>query len=121
VRFVVADDSSIQRDVVKGAMQAKGHVCVGLAADGSSAIALCSKFQPDVVILDISMAPMSGADAARKIIAAGTVKHVVVASSAAMESVFADLRKIGCKTYSKPYKREDLASKIEALVSHGAA
>lgn len=121
MRFVVADDSSIPRDIVRGALRRNGHLCVGLAVDGSEAVAICAKERPDVVILDVSMKPMGGVEAAHAIHAAGTAKHIVIASSASMDSVFGALRAIGCKTLAKPFKRETLAQQIEALVSDGTA
>lgn len=114
-RFIIADDSSIPRNFAKAALRAAGWLCVGEADDGKDAIDMCRKEHPDVVILDVLMKKMNGDIAARVIIDEKLAEHVVIASSNSQDTIFVPLRAIGCKTVSKPYKKQQLVQELEAL------
>jgi DNA-binding NarL/FixJ family response regulator len=65
-RIFVVDDSSIVRNIIKTFLAGQGdlEVC-GEAFDGVDAVEKASSFQPDVILLDLAMPRMNGADAAR--------------------------------------------------------
>ena len=91
-------------------------MCVGDADDGGEAIEMCRKEKPDVVILDVLMKKMNGDVAAKVIVAEQLAKHVIIASSNSQDIIFVPLRALGCKTISKPYKKDMLVRQIEALI-----
>jgi DNA-binding NarL/FixJ family response regulator len=65
IRILIADDSSTVRDVIKVFLALRGdlEVC-GEAADGVEAIKKAREFKPDVILLDLAMPNMNGAEAA---------------------------------------------------------
>jgi YesN/AraC family two-component response regulator len=113
MRFVIADDSRIPRDYVAGILKTLGHDVVAQAENGEQALALCRRYKPDAVILDISMPKMTGDQVARAVVDEGLATHVIIASSMAMDSIFGPLKALGCKTLAKPYRRE----RLEKLLS----
>jgi two-component system chemotaxis response regulator CheY len=121
MRVVIADDSRIPRDILRQILRAGGHTVVGIATDGREAIAECEREKPDMVILDVSMPRLSGDLAAREIIAAGTARHVLIASSMSQDIIFAPLRALGAHTLTKPYRREQLLNEIARVVGEDAA
>ncbi len=63
-RVLVVDDSVVVRRLVSKALEAEDEVeVVGVAADGSIALANIERLQPDVVILDVAMPVMDGLEA----------------------------------------------------------
>jgi DNA-binding NarL/FixJ family response regulator len=68
LRLLPLDDNDVVRAGLRSLIAEKQgwHVC-GEAADGASAVSKVLELAPDVVILDLSMPVMNGADAAREI------------------------------------------------------
>ena len=69
VRVVIADDHPMFRDGLAAALLAVPELeVVGAAADGEQLIALVDRTQPDVVLTDLGMPGLGGADATRQIL-----------------------------------------------------
>lgn len=68
IRVVVADDHIMVRQGLCGLLNAtEGIEVVGEASNGSDAADLVNKLLPDVVVLDVRMTGLNGADAAMRI------------------------------------------------------
>jgi DNA-binding NarL/FixJ family response regulator len=68
IRVLVVDDHAILRDGIRSLLESQDDiVVVGEASDGSEAIELVSKLQPDIVLMDISMPKTNGLEATRAI------------------------------------------------------
>jgi DNA-binding NarL/FixJ family response regulator len=68
LRVVLADDHAVVREGLKALIGAQpGMELVGEAADGRSACRLVEQLLPDVVVMDVSMPGMSGAQAAEEL------------------------------------------------------
>lgn len=64
-RVLIVDDNDSVRSAVRAFFERSGQFCVcGEAVDGFDCIEKTKQLQPDVVVLDLSMPRMSGADAA---------------------------------------------------------
>jgi two-component system, NarL family, response regulator EvgA len=66
-RILIADDHEVIRTGVKTLLSNAPYVVCGEAADGVEAIEQISRTEPDLVILDVSMPRMSGAEVLLKI------------------------------------------------------
>ena len=55
VRLVIADDHSIFRESLRMLLEAQGFEVVGEAHDGSEAVELAKRLEPDLVLMDLSM------------------------------------------------------------------
>lgn len=70
IRIVVADDHPIVRSGIVGLLSLDdGLEIVGEASDGEEAVALATAFRPDVVLMDLRMPRLSGAEATARITA----------------------------------------------------
>lgn len=68
IRIVLVDDHAVVRSGLAAFLMAFDDLeLVGEAADGSEAVRLCAKVQPDVVLMDLIMPEMDGATATREI------------------------------------------------------
>jgi DNA-binding NarL/FixJ family response regulator len=69
IRVVIADDHAILRSGLKMLLATqKDIVVVGEAPDGAATVEAVERFQPDVVLLDISMPGLKSAEVTRRII-----------------------------------------------------
>lgn len=68
IRILLADDHKIVRDGLKTLVEKQpGMEVVGEAETGREAVFLTMKLEPDVVVMDISMAELNGMEATRQI------------------------------------------------------
>ena len=68
IRILLADDHSIMRIGLASLLsREKDMTVVGEAATGEEAVALARKLKPDVVVMDLMMPVLSGAEATRQI------------------------------------------------------
>lgn len=114
MRFVVADDMRPARLYASRILANLGQV-VGEAGDGREAVTLCSRHRPDVVLLDYSMPIMTGAQAARAILAAGSARFVCMATSVHQDAAIAEMRKLGVHIVGKPYYDHRLLREISEI------
>jgi DNA-binding response OmpR family regulator len=58
---LIVDDEDAIRDFLRSALEAEGYV-VFAAGDGIDALALCERYQVDVILLDLMMPRLNGLD-----------------------------------------------------------
>jgi DNA-binding NarL/FixJ family response regulator len=63
-KILVTDDGESVRDVIRIFLEHAGFEVCGEAADGIEAIEQAKKLKPDLIVLDLAMPRMNGADAA---------------------------------------------------------
>ena len=62
-RVIIADDHAIIREGLKSLFEKKGMDVIAIARNGREAIDFAISYQPDVVIMDISMPDLNGVEA----------------------------------------------------------
>ena len=75
-RFLVVDDFSTMRRVVRGMLKEMGYENVEEAEDGVSALAKLKSQPFDFVICDIGMPIMSGIDLLKMVRTDATLRHI---------------------------------------------
>ncbi len=63
-RILVIDDGDSVRDMIRLFLEKDGFEVCGEASDGVEAIEQAKKLKPDLIVLDLAMPRMNGADAA---------------------------------------------------------
>jgi len=94
VRVVVADDHPLFREGLRALVADSPETeLVGVAADGSEAVAVALEQRPDVVVMDLRMPGLNGVDATREIVAAVPDVAVLVLTMVEEDaSIFAAMR-----------------------------
>lgn len=66
IRVVIADDHAVVRTALARTLDVEPDIdVIGEATDGGEAIKLAEELTPDVVVMDVCMAPISGTEATR--------------------------------------------------------
>lgn len=82
IRILIADDHALMRVGIRSMLEMQRDMTVvGEAEDGQSAIDLASELKPDVIVMDLMMPVVTGADATRRIRAADERVKIVILSS----------------------------------------
>ncbi len=95
VRVAVVDDQPLFASGMRMLVDAQDDMtCVGTAADGTGALALCAEAEPDVLLLDLRMPVLNGIETTARLAARGgdRPKVVVLTTIRRDEAVLAALR-----------------------------
>lgn len=117
LRVVVAEDEALIRLDLKEMLEEAGHMVVGEAGDGMSAVELAAKIKPDLVIADIKMPIMDGLEAAEKIIEQ-EICPVLILTAYSEKELVERASRAGVMSYLvKPFKKGDLLPTIEVAMA----
>ncbi|MCL2464884.1 MAG: response regulator [Micrococcales bacterium] len=119
-RAVVAEDEALIRmDVVETLTEA-GFDVVGEAGNGEEAVALATKFKPDVVVMDVKMPVLDGISAAEQI-GKAHLAPVVMLTAFSQTELVEHARDAGAMAYVvKPFSPADLLPAVEIAISRYA-
>jgi DNA-binding NarL/FixJ family response regulator len=84
-RILLVDDHPLTRDALAALLAQGGFDVVGEAGDGSEALELATRLQPDLVLLDLSMPNVDGLTALPQLRAAAPGCEVVVLTASGTE------------------------------------
>ena len=117
IRILLADDHQILRSGLRGLIERQPRFEVVAEADqGRTAVQLCRKRSPDVVIMDISMPDLNGIEATRQILRDSPNTKVIILSVHSSQRFVAEVFKAGASGYLlKDCSFEDLVSAIFAV------
>jgi DNA-binding response OmpR family regulator len=114
-RIAVIEDEAAIAASVAARLRAEGFE-VEIAADGQAGVALCSRFRPDLVVLDLMLPGLDGIEVCRRI---QRERHVPVLMLTARDSE-ADLEVglgVGADDYlTKPFSPRELVARIRAVL-----
>ncbi|MBW8484907.1 response regulator [Actinomadura parmotrematis] len=121
-RVLVVDDQTVVREGLVLLLELlPGLEVVGAAADGEEALRLVPEVRPEVVLMDLRMPRMDGAETTRRLKAAHPeVEVVVLTTYADDESIFAALR-AGARGYLTKDAGADEIARAVAAVRGGAS
>jgi len=116
--ILIADDDEIVIDVVRSALEARGHA-VGAVDDGAPVMAILDRKRPNLLILDCNMPEMSGVEILRQIrlspISYATPVLMLTANCGQADEDIA--RRVGANDYlRKPFDTDELVSRVEAML-----
>ena len=100
ITVILVDDHAVVRAGLKAVLgSAKDIQVIGEGSNGKDALSLASRLDPDVIVMDLSMAEMDGAEATRELIANKTRGRVLILTMHAEDSYLIPLLEAGASGY----------------------
>jgi two-component system, NarL family, response regulator LiaR len=121
-RVLVVDDQAAVRSALKAMLSITDDMqCVREAADGATAIKVCKEVQPDLVLMDVLMPIMNGADATQAIVTQSPQIAVLALTSFLEPELVQGMMNAGVMGYLlKNVSADDLANTIRAACAGNA-
>ncbi|KYF66505.1 response regulator [Sorangium cellulosum] len=121
LRIFLVDDHPIVRDGLKALIEAQPDMTVvGEAADGLSAVEAVTQVEPDIVLMDISMPKLGGAEATARIKKARPAVQVVALTGYEDKTNVQPVLQAGASGYViKLARAADLVRAIHAVAEGG--
>jgi DNA-binding NarL/FixJ family response regulator len=117
----IVDDHSFFRAGLRKVLTEHGFPVVGEAPDGQAALALVERRKPDLVVMDLSMPGMSGAEATREITERFPSTAVLVVTVSTGESDVVEALEAGAAGYLlKDSEPAEIVKAVEAATSGDA-
>jgi DNA-binding NarL/FixJ family response regulator len=122
-RVLIVDDHQVFRDGLKLVINRQADMeVVGEAEDGEKAIALTRELLPDIIIMDVKMPLMDGAEATSRILAEMPGMKILALSIYADDGFMANMMRAGALGYIlKGCDIEELSNTIRRTASHRTA
>ena len=119
IRVLIADDQPVVRDGLSMLLGLLDDVeIVATAADGGEAVELARVHEPDVVLMDLRMPRLEGAEATRQILAALPRTRVLVLTTYADDEFLFPALQAGARGYlTKDATAEEIEQAIRALAA----
>jgi NarL family two-component system response regulator LiaR len=116
IRVMIVDDHGmVRRGLVAYLEEEQDLELVGEAADGEEAVQLCEQLQPDVILMDLVMPELDGADATRSIRKRWPQVQVIALTSFQDKELVQDALQAGAISYLlKNVSGNDLVEAIRA-------
>lgn len=118
IRVIIAEDHNIVRQGIRALLEKVNDIqVIGEAATGQEAVDLAEKMKPEVVIMDISMPRLDGAQATQRIMSMDSPPAVIVLSVHSDTILAHQMIRLGVKGYLlKKSVAEELILAIRSAV-----
>jgi DNA-binding NarL/FixJ family response regulator len=118
ITILIADDNSFMRESLRFLIaRVENFKFLGEAVSGFEAINLAKELSPDIILIDINMAPVNGFEATRKILKQNPTAKIIGLSVHKQPSYAKNIIQLGAKGYltkSSPHKEIILAINLVA-------
>jgi len=115
--ILVVDDSIMIRKLIKTILENENHKVIAEASNGEEAYNMYTKFNPDLVTMDVSMPNVNGIIAVKKIINNYPEANIIMVSAISQRDMVFEALESGAKHYIiKPITREKIISVINEVL-----
>ncbi len=115
-KILIADDTTLMREMLKSALDPEKFQIIGEATDGAMAVEYYKEKKPDLLILDINMPKMNGIDALTEVIKYDSEANVIMCSDQKYENMIVMAIKRGAKDFIiKPFSSSDVIIAVDKV------
>ena len=118
MNVIIIDDDKFVTSALKAILEASGDVTVpATGTDGSEAIELYEKYNPDILLTDIQMKGLSGLEATEAIIKKYPDARILLLTTFLDDEYIIQALKLGAKGYLLKQDYESILPALEAVYS----
>lgn len=119
ITILIADDNKLMRQTLKLIIAGfPGSKLAGEATSGEEAIALAKELLPNIILMDINMAPVNGFEATRKILKENPTAKIIGLSLHNQPSYAKNMLQLGAKGYiSKEAHHNEIIEAIQKVAA----
>ena len=115
-RVLIVDDHQLLREGIRSLLAGNGYTDIREAADGREALEVAKSFRPSLVLMDLTMPQLNGADATRQLLAAVPGAKVIAVSARTDSLIIREALRGGASAFvPKVAAFEELVSAIKAV------
>lgn len=120
ITVVLADDHAVVRAGLKAVLgTAKDIHVIGEVGNGRDAVAMVQRMKPDVLVMDLSMEPLDGAEATKQLTSAGVSTRILILTMHSADEALIPLLEAGASGFlQKSAADRELVDAVRA-VAHG--
>jgi len=120
IKVVLADDHTVVRAGLKAVLSAAKDVqVVGEVTNGRDAIAMVQRVDPDVLVMDLTMQPVDGAEATKQLASMGVRTRILILTMHSPDEALIPLLEAGASGFlEKSAADRELVDAVRA-VAHG--
>ena len=116
MKVLIVDDRKEMLDVIEEVVNMRGDEVVAKASTGEQAVELYEETKPDIVLMDILLPDISGAEATRKIIEKDSDAIILAISAFNRAKLEKDCLEAGCKAFlAKPFTMQELYDAMDEI------
>ena len=114
-KIVVIDDEESVRDVVRAYLE-KDHFQVWVAENGRDGLALAERHQPDLIVLDLMLADVSGEEICQEVRSRSDVPILMLTAKASEDERISGLVAGADDYLVKPFSPRELVARVRAVL-----
>lgn len=121
ITVLIADDNNLMRETLRILIAAADKMTLsGEAKNGEEAIALAEALTPDIILMDITMSPVNGFEATRKILKKNSSIKIIGFSMHREAAYCRNLLRLGAKGYIiKGCSHHEIVAAIKEVAAGG--
>jgi two-component system, chemotaxis family, chemotaxis protein CheY len=123
LKFLIVDDFSTMRRIVRGLLKEMGYLNADEAEDGAVALAMLRAQKYDFVVSDINMPNMTGFDLLKAVKSDSSLKHLpmlMVTAEARKEDIVLAAQSGASGYIVKPFTKATLEEKLQRIMQKQA-
>lgn len=113
-RIIICDDAMFVRETLIQILENEGHQIVATAGNGKECIENYRLYQPDIVLMDITMPDMDGIEATKNILEFDPKAKVIMVSAMGQREKVVEAISVGAKDFIvKPFQAEKIVKCVK--------
>lgn len=121
IKVGIADDHHLVRQMLVNTLTTEGLEIVGQAANGTQALDLCQKYRPNVLVLDLKMPDIGGAEVTKRLAQAQPEVGVLILTAVEEEGPLFESLAAGARGYLlKDASVPELIAAVRTVADGGA-
>ncbi len=116
-KILIVDDSAFSRNLIKKIVESGGHEVIGSAANGTEALELFNRLDPDLIALDYLLPDINGDAVLERILQQDAGARVIIISGSGGHTIGERALKLGAKAFvEKIHLQRDLLMTIDQVM-----